>query len=315
VSMSEPNHIPTQDEVVEYLTGPRRNWGRWGENDQRGTINLITPDTRVAAARHVVSGRAVSLSRPLPTDAGPHNTQPVQHWWRRSAWKHGGGTTVDYLGLYCHGVTMTHLDALCHTWEEGGGYNGRPPEDIGFDGAHFGGIEQWADGIVARGVLLDVPRHRGVDYVTQDEPVHGWELESILRRRSIELQPGDAICVYSGRDAWQSANRDQPYGRWIGPSGEIERPGLHASCLPFLRDHDVSVLVWDMLDHWPDGYEVPFTIHATIYAYGLALLDNAQLEPLAKACAEEGRDDFMLVIAPLVAVGGTGTPVNPIALF
>jgi kynurenine formamidase len=307
--------LPSGQEVEAFLT-ERRNWGRWGDDDERGTINLITPAKRVAAASLVRSGRSVSLSRPLPTEPGPGNTQPVQHWWRRLPWKHGGGIAVDYLGMYCHGVTMTHLDALCHAWDADGLYNGRSPEVVvASDGARFGAIDAWADGIVTRGVLLDVPRHRGTSYVTQEEPVHGWELEAILAQRGVTLEPGDAVCIYSGLDAWQRDNPEKPYGRWAGPSGQLEKPGLHASCLPFLRDHDVSMLVWDMLDHWPDGYDVTFTVHGAIYAYGLALLDNAQLEPLAAACADEGRDTFLLVVAPLVARGGTASPVNPLALF
>jgi hypothetical protein len=87
------------------------------------------------------------------------------------------------------------------------------------------------------------------------------------------------------------------------------------SCLPFLRDHDVSVLVWDMLDHLPIGYDVPWAVHAALFAYGVGLVDNALLEPLAQACADEGRDEFMLVVAPLKVVGGTGSPANPLAVF
>ncbi len=107
--------------------------------------------------------------------------------------------------------------------------------------------------------------------------------------------------------------RDTPYGRPFGPA--LARPGLHVSCLPFLRDHDVSVLVWDMLDHLPIGYDIPWAVHACLFAYGVALLDNALLEPLARACVAEGRDEFMLAIAPLRVVGGTGSPANPLAIF
>ena len=120
--------------------------------------------------------------------------------------------------------------------------------------------------------------------------------------------------VNSGRDAWQAANPNTPYGRPYG-AGPQERPGLHVSCLPFLRDHDVSVLVWDMIDHSPIGYDVSWAVHAAIFAYGVALVDNALLEPLARACIEEGRDEFQLTVAPLVVAGGTGSPVNPIAVF
>ena len=102
---------------------------------------------------------------------------------------------------------------------------------------------------------------------------------------------------------------------WVTLTGSGQAPGLHPSCLPFIRDRDVSVLVWDMADFVAQGYDIGFSVHASIFAYGVALLDNALLEPLAVACAEEGRYEFMLTFAPLKVEGGTGSPVNPIALF
>ncbi|MBI3328918.1 MAG: cyclase family protein, partial [Nitrospinae bacterium] len=134
------------------------------------------------------------------------------------------------------------------------------------------------------------------------------------KAQGITLEPGDAIAVYSGRELWQAAHPDRPYGNHF-TTGAVERPGLHASCLPFLRDHDVAVLVWDMMDLMPNGYDIPWSVHGAIFAYGVALLDNALLQPLAEACAAEGRYEFMLIIAPLKVVGGTGSPANPIAVF
>jgi kynurenine formamidase len=305
--------LPTEAEVKSWLTD-RRNWGRWGPDDQRGAINLITPNKRAAAARLVRTGRSVSLSRPFPKQPGLNNYFPAQHYMRTLP-RGRGGFAADYYGIFYHGVASTHLDALCHTWDEQGMWNGRDPRQaVTFDGATFGSVEQWSEGILTRGVLLDVPRHRGVRYVTQDTPVHGWELEDIVRARGLRIEPGDAVAVYCGRERWQADHPDTPYGRPFG-GGPNVRPGLHISCLPFLRDHDVAVLVWDMLDHLPIGYDVPWAVHAALFAYGVALLDNALLEPLAEACREEGRDEFLLVIAPLVVEGGTGSPVNPLAVF
>lgn len=306
--------LPTLEEVRGYLD-LERNWGRWGDDDERGTVNLITPAKRVEAAQLVRSGRTVSLSRPIATTPGPGNPQPAVHFWTRTP-IHRGGHASDYFGLAPHGFATTHLDALCHTWNEGGMYNGRVPEEtVEIAGANFGSIDAWSDGIMTRGVILDVPRHRGTDYVEQDEPVHGGELEEILEKRGIELHPGDALVVYSGREAWQQAHHDRPYGHYTNAEGIRETPGLHASCLPFLRRHDVGVLVWDMQDAKPYGYDVTWTVHGAIAAYGLAILDNALLEPLALACRNEDRDEFMLFTAPLVLNGGTSSPVNPIAVF
>ncbi len=299
--------IPTREEVLGYLT-ERRNWGRWGDDDQRGAINLITAEKRAAAAGLVRTGRSVSLSREFPKTAGPGNPNPAQHfmrWFERGS----GGAAVDFYGIMYHGHITTHIDALCHVWDQNGMWNGRNHRDVlTTQGTTWGDVDQWRDGIVTRGVLLDVPRFRGEPSVTVERPVHGWELEQVARAQGITLEPGDALLVYSGREAWQTANP-----RWSGytPPG----PGLHASCLPFIRDNDVSVLGWDLMDANPNEYEVPWTVHGALFAYGVALLDNALLEPLADACAEEGRHEFMLTIAPLRVVGGTGSPCNPIALF
>jgi kynurenine formamidase len=299
--------LPDRREVVAYLR-EKRNWNRWGADDQVGAVNLITAAKRVAAARLVRTGRAVSLSRDFPKTPGPGNPTPGQHFMKTVP-RGAGGFAADFYGSYYHGWAFTHLDALCHTWDEAGMWNGRDPaREIGFDGARWGGVEHWREGIVTRGVLLDVPAHRGRPFVTQEQPVHGWELAEIAKARGLTLQPGDAVCVYSGREAWQAAHPDRAYG-------PDPRPGLHASCLPFLRDHEVAALVWDMMDLTPNGYELPWAVHGAIFAYGVALLDNALLEPLARACAEESRWEFMLTIAPLPVVGGTGSPANPLALF
>ena len=305
--------LPKESEVRSWIQ-ERRNWGRWGKDDQLGAINLITPAKRAAAARLVRTGRSVSLSRVFPKDPGMNNAYPAQHWMKVHP-RGKGAFAADFYGIYYHGVASTHIDALCHTWDEGGMWNGRDPKkEITFDGATYGSVDHWHEGIITRCVLLDVPRHRGVPFVSHDRPIHGWELDEILATRKITLEPGDAVAVYGGRDAWQAAHPDSPYGRPFG-GGSNERPGLHISCLPFLRDHDVSVLVWDMLDHLPIGYDVPWAVHACLFAYGTALVDNALLEPLSRACAEEQRDDFMLVVSPLRVIGGTGSPANPLAVF
>jgi kynurenine formamidase len=299
--------LPGREEVLGWLRA-RRNWGRWGADDEAGAVNLITADKRRAAAGLVRSGRAVSLSREFPVTPGPGNPTPAQHWMKTVP-RGAGGFAADYYGVFYHGWANTHLDALCHTWDEQGMWNGRDPaREIGFDGARFGGVHHWKDGILTRGVLLDVPRHRGEPCVRQERPVHGWELDEIAARQGVRVEPGDAVCVYSGREAWQAAHPDRAYG-------PEPRPGLHVSCLPFLRDHDVAVLAWDMMDLVPNGYDLAWAVHAAIFAYGVALVDNALLEPLARACAEEGRWEFMLVVAPLRVVGGTGSPANPLAVF
>jgi kynurenine formamidase len=298
-------HIPTKDEVLSYLRD-RNNWGRWGADDQKGAINLITPAKRAQAAATVRSGRAVSLSREWPKTPGPGNPNPAQHWTRWFERENGGGA-VDYYAISYHGFAATHIDALCHVWAEDGIYGGRKPSEVlTGGGARVCDVDQWRDGIITRGVLLDVTRHRGEPFVTLEHPVHGWELEEIAAAQGVQLEPGDALLVYSGREAWYAATNDQP--------GGPRSPGLHASCLPFIRDNDVALLGWDLMDA-PNDYDIAWTVHGALFAYGVALLDNCLLQPLAEACAEEGRYTFMLTVAPLRVVGGTGSPANPLALF
>ncbi|MBN9618526.1 MAG: cyclase family protein [Actinobacteria bacterium] len=289
------------------LLRERNNWGRWGAADQRGALNLVTPAKRVEAASLVRSGEVFSLSRPFPKQPGPTNPKPANHYVMTEA-RGDGGMASDFYGVNYHGLACTHMDALSHAWGPEGMWNGRSPaESVLPTGALWGGIAQWSDGILTRGVLLDVPRHRGEPYVTQDRPVHGDELAAICARQGIEVRPGDAVVVYSGREEW-----DRHEAAWgTGTS----RPGLHASCLEFLRETDCAVLVWDMLDMLPTGLDVAWAVHAAIYAFGVALIDNAVLEPLAVACAAQGRTDFMLVASPLPVEGGTGSPVNPLVVL
>ena len=158
-------------------------------------------------------------------------------------------------------------------------------------------------------MLLDVPKHRGTPYVTMDTPIHGWELEDIAKEQGVEMRPGDALLVYGGREDW---NAD---GNPLWGSNALERPGLHMSCLKFIRESDICLLGWDMMDFTPNGYDLSWAVHGSIFAYGIGLLDNALLQPLAEACAEEGRYEFMLTLNPLRVVGGTGSPVNPVVVL
>ncbi|MSQ25832.1 MAG: cyclase family protein [Dehalococcoidia bacterium] len=300
--------IPTQAEFDRWVY-EEHTWGRWGKDDDSGAVNLITDAKRLAATRLVKRGRSISLSRVLPTDPAPGNVRPVHYWMHTTQHPGGVAYAADYVGTEFHGVATTHLDALCHYWGEKGMWNGRDPKEvIKFDGATFGTVERWVDGIITRGVLLDVPRHRKQPYVKVGEPVHDWELEEIMHAQGVTLEPGDALVVYSGRERYE---QDFPQADYTSNA----RPGLHATCMRFIKKHDIAVLVWDAMDARPTGYKTLSTIHCAIFAYGIALLDNAYLATLAQACAEEKRYEFMLTIAPLRVKGGTGSPANPIALL
>jgi hypothetical protein len=306
-SSYESRQVPDVDEVLGYLDAGR-NWGRWGEDDQVGAPNLITEEKVRQATALVSRGRTISLSRTLaiPPEEPPESapTRLMKHIEGRS----GGGGSDDVLTLGCHGLSVTHLDALGHLWDARGMWGGRQPsEAVTSRGLRWGGIEHWRHGLVTRGVLLDVPAHRNTPYAAIGEPVHGWELGDICASQGVEVGSGDAVLVYCGRDQWELVDPDG--------TSRPDRPGLHASCLKFLSDRDTPMLVWDMIDAAPHGYPIPWSVHAAISNFGIALVDNADLAPLAATCRVEGRYEFMLVVAPLVVVGATGTPVNPLVIW
>jgi len=296
---------PTEEEVRGYFERCS-NWGRWGADDSAGTVNLVTPEKRREAAALVKTGRAVSLAHPLNTVGGPGNWNPAQHFLRT-----GADFSVDYIGLLFHGYATTHVDALCHIFWEGKMYNGKPASDVTTAGARSGAVDAWRNGITTRGVLIDIPRFRGEPYVTLEKPVRAWELHDAAEAQGTPLKPGDAVIVHSGRAAYFAANPGAVPG--VAPS-----PGLHVDTVPYLKEHDAAILGWDQMDATPSGYEVfkGLSVHVlTIVFAGIPLLDNAHLEPLADACREEGRWEFLLTINPLHIRGGTGSPVNPIAIF
>ena len=277
----------------------RRNWGRWGTDDQVGAVNLITPEKKAAAAQLVTSGRSVSLSRVF---------QPEQQFVRKADLGGGSGYVMDYYGFIYHGATITHIDALCHIWDTDGMWQGRRHDDeIDTGGANFGDITAWSDGIITKGVLLDVPRHRGEPHATAERPVEGAELEAIAHAQGVTVEPGDALLVHSGWRAFQDTRAREGQG--------VSGPGLHPSCAEFVRDHDVSLLGWDLMDARGSGYGMAWPVHGVLHNFGVALLDNAELEPLAAACAEEGRYEFMFMLLPLKVARGTGSPANPVAMF
>ena len=297
VAPAAQGSAPSTEEMAEFYR-TRRNWGRWGDNDQVGAINLITPQKRAAAAALVRSGRTVSLSRIF---------EPPQQFIQKSdLGASGAGYVMDYYGFIYHGATITHVDALCHIWDADGAWQGRDPDEIiDTSGASFADITNWSGGIITKGVFIDVPKHRGVPHVTRDEPVHGAEIEEIARAQGVSVEPGDALIVHSGWQAYQDSDERRAGGG----------AGLHASCAEFVRDHDVALLGWDLMDARMGLDGLAWPMHGVLFNFGVALMDNALLEPLAEACAEEERYEFMFMLLPLRVARGTGSPANPVAMF
>ena len=293
------------------------NWGRWGLHDERGTLNYLTPELVRAAAALVRLGRTVSLSLPVNTVAGPDNPRPAVHYMVRTfdipSPRGATQSATDFLGSEVHGNCKTHLDALCHNAYKGKLYNGKPTDSVTSQGATILDITSYAHGIVGRGVLLDIPRLRGVKWLEPGEAVTREELEASERAQGVSLQEGDIFLFRTGHH-----RRRLELGPWdSGYEGE-GRAGLHATAVLLLHERKVAAFLPD-----GDGEAVPghvegvgSPIHALqIAAMGMACADNLQFEDLIGECAQEGRWEFMVVAAPLRLPGGTGSLFNPIAIF
>ncbi|HYB11964.1 MAG TPA: cyclase family protein [Myxococcota bacterium] len=305
--MSAPKRSPLKAADVAAFHQTLSNWHRWGERDQLGTLNLVTPEKRAAAAALVRSGRAVSCARPIATEPGPSNPQPAAH---HMIGTHSEGWGGDYFALASHGYATTHLDALCHIFHEGRLYNGYSTDRVTAHGALELSVDALRHGIVTRGVLLDVPAAKEKPWLEPGEPIHPEDLEQAERAAAIQVESGDVLLVRTGRFA-----RVATHGDW-NPRERLA--GLHADCLPWLHARGVAALGSDgVSDVHPSGIDdVRLPIHTVgIVAMGLSLLDNLDLEALALACHEERRSVFLFTAAPLVLLRGTASPVNPIALF
>jgi len=201
------SEIPSEAQVLEWME-TLSNWGRWGGDDQMGCLNLITPAKRQQAASLVRDGVAVSCARPIVTDLTPDISHQVQRYMVDS----GEGRDTDpeerrlvrrgaaeFIGMVFHGRTITHIDALSHYSWRGKLYNGNPASQItSREGAQTHSIEVASDGIVTRGVLLDIPAVRGVSWVPPEEPVMPQDLEAAERAQGVRVEEGDILLVRTG---------------------------------------------------------------------------------------------------------------------
>ncbi|GAA2524582.1 cyclase [Winogradskya humida] len=289
------------------------NWGRWGDDDERGTLNHITDDVRVAAARSVRHGRSVSCAWevgvpgdmerstttcPCAADMpGGENMPAAFHADRR--W----GFSSEKLAITFHGNTITHLDSPCHIFWDGRTYNGWSHSLVDTaTGSSWAAVTAAADGIVTRGVLLDVARARNVPALEPGQGVFPEDLEEAERRQGVRVGPGDAVLLRTG----------------CGRARHLAQAGWHASCLPWLQDRQVALIAADTpQDVQPSGYaDILMPVHTVgLVAMGLWLLDNCDLEACATTAAELAQWDFHLAVAPVRLAGTSGSPVNPIATF
>ena len=295
--------------TVDRWMGELSNWGRWGDGDQIGALNLITPAKRRAAAALVTAGVSVSLSHTYLTEPDVEVTSPVGYEMLGPDLP--GPFRSDRYTFAYHGYAHSHMDSLCHMMHDGRMYNGFVRDDeVTADGCAKLAVINFKQGIVSRGVLMDIPRLKGLDYLDPGTPIHVEDLEAWEREAGVRVESGDILFVRTGRWA-----RRAEVGPW---QMNREAAGLHASVAPWLRERGVAMLgadgTNDALPLGIDGVTQP--IHQlTIIAMGMPLFDNLDLEAVAAEAARQGRWEFLLVAAPLAVDGGTGSPLNPLAIF
>jgi kynurenine formamidase len=285
------------------------NWGRWGKADEIGTLNLITPASRLAAAKLVREGVAVSLSRHADKEKAPDNSRPFVHEMLSSSENPKAEIFTDSFTVAHHGIAHTHMDALCHFSYKGQLYNGFSPKDVTAKGAAHLNIEIARNGIFARGVLIDIPDLKGVPYLEPGTAIYPEDLDAWEKKTGVHIKSGDVVLVRTGRWA-----RRADKGAW----SLAERAGLHATSVRWLHQRDIAILGSDASsDVRPSQVEgVDQPVHTLILvAMGTPILDNCDLEQLSEEARKRRRWDFLLTTSPLAVPGATGSALNPIAIF
>ena len=326
----------TKEDVERWMT-ELSNWGKWGPDDQAGTVNLITAAKRKSAAGLVKEGVNVSLSldadlpKEGPTSGPPQSATPPAGGGQRGGRGGPGRSTwtmasrppgpdprplaayvVDTISTSYHGNNTTHLDALSHIYFQGKIYNGYPQTTYTDRGAGKNDVMAFKEGIFTRGVLYDIPKLKGVPYMGDDEPIYVEDFEAWEKKAGFKLESGDVMLVRTGR--WvRVKDKDK------GPLNLNQAtPGLYVSTVKWMRERGVAMLGSDVVqDVRPSRVEgVNQPIHQIgLNSLGMPLIDNCDLDAVSEACAQRKRWTFLLTLNPLRIPGATGSPVNPIATF
>ena len=304
-------------EEFDLLFEKLKNWNRWGPDDDKGTLNYITQDKIIRAAALVKSGRCLSMAIPINKTAEADNPNPAIHYMVKTHDMDAGSVNMniatDFLGMQFHGDCHTHMDSLCHISYKGLLYNGIPADTVDVTGAERLDVTSYAHGIVGRGVLIDVPRYRGVDWLEPGEAVTAEEIEAVENSQGVKLGEGDIMLFRTGQ--YHRRNQKGPWN--VGFDGE-GRAGLDPYSLLLLHERKVAAFLPEGDGEVHPGYVegIRSPIHALqVAAMGMLVADSLQLEEVAAACSEEGRFTFMVAFSPLRLPRGTGSPFNPIAVF
>lgn len=313
ICIQSPSTVRAQEEVSSeefhrWIT-EISNWGRWGKDDELGTLNLITDEKRKAAAQLVRDGVSVSLSLDLNTKVDALNANPFKQSLTTGKW---GDHEVagDTYSVQYHGFAHSHIDGLPHFAHRGEMYNGFSTSTLKESGAERLGIHNAKNGIFTRGVLVDMAWFKGVDYLEPGTAIMAKDLEAWEARTGINIGSGDVLLIRTGR--WELVRQK---GQW----NFLEKAaGSHASVAKWLKERDVAVIGCDgVSDVMPSGVEGLFNpLHTLVLTgLGMPILDNLDLDALSNEARSRNRWEFLFVGAPLRVRGGTGSPLNPLAIF
>ena len=286
-----------------------KTWGKWGPDDNKGTSNLITPRKVMDAARLVRTGTVVSLAHAEPqmaaADVNPNGV------FRRTTNNITDGGTTDTYSVSYHGLTVAHMDSWCHFFENGMMYNGVPVKGnlTNEEGCRKGSVMNWKDGIFTRAVLYDIAQLKGVEWVEPGTPIRRADLEAWEKKSGVKAGPGDVVLLYIGR--WK---RRAAEGPWAG-----QVSGYYADTLPWMHErmpafigHDFNI-DWNPRPGW-EGMRNP--IHVAILNWmGINIVECLDLEQAVATARKLNRYEFLMTFAPLPVEGGTGSPLNPLAIF
>jgi len=309
---------PSQDDLLKWLDSDLNNWGRWGEDDQKGTLNHLSKEKTLQALSLVTEGQTVSCARQLEFTAAADVPKPPQHYMVSAGdnYRKGEGVdrqvAMDYFGLIFHGHTVTHIDSLAHFFWDGQTFNGRPSSVVSTtEGATEFDVMAASEGIVTKGVLVDAPLVRGVEYIERGDGVGISDIEGAEQKHGVRLERGDVLLMRTGQLGRREVTG--PVDTWVdgssGPSPEI---------LPLLHEREIAVMGSDTgNDVVPNPYQrFSNPVHQVgIVGLGLWILDNAWLDDLAEACRQRGKWEFLISILPLKLPTVTGSPVNPVVVF
>ncbi len=307
-SISQPAEPVSRQQFDQWMQDIS-NWGRWGDDDERGTLNLITPQKRIEAARLVQDGASVSLSRFADKEQRPMNGNPFRHILSRSRFGEHEVAGDEYSVQY-HGFAHTHMDGLPHFAHKGQMYNGFSVDELEESGSNRLGIHNFFEGVFTRGIIVDIPWLRGVEFLEPGTAITAADLEAWEERTGVRIRSGDVLLIRTGR--WEQV-RQQGEWMFIGNAA-----GSHASLALWLKERDVAVIGSDgVSDVMPSGVEGLINpLHELVLVgLGMPILDNLDLDAVAEEAIARNRWEFLFVGSPLRVEGGTGSPMNPLAIF